>query len=168
VDIADSEWNLIWPTTLSKHPDFVLSLGTGHDPLRKERATNTGSRKGILRNGKFLLKIATDHIQDALDCEKTWREYVRGLPDDLSRSRFVRYNIEMAKSLPDLDDVQRLDAVQERAKERLAEVPGYFQCLAMQLMATSFYFETEKTQQLMQNAATIRGKELTSTFEPSV
>jgi len=158
VNIADSEWKLIWPATLSKHPDFVLSLGTGHDPLRREKSTNTlGSRRGIFRNGKFLLKIATDHIQDALDCEKTWREYVRGLPADLSRSRFVRYNIEMVKSLPDLDDVQSLKSVQERAKERLAGVPNYFRCLAMQLIATSFYFETEKTQPLMQHSATILG-----------
>jgi hypothetical protein len=158
IGIADSEWKLIWGTDLSSHPDLVISLGTGYDPQQRERTPrNSVMRRGLFQDGRFLLKIAADHMQDALDCEKIWEEYVRRLPDDVSRSRFVRYSIEMANSLPALDDVHCLESLQAKTKEKLAAKAGYFQNLAMQLMTTSFYFETEKVQQYVQNTATITG-----------
>jgi hypothetical protein len=158
IGIADSEWKLIWGTNVSSHPDMVISLGTGYDPQQRERTPrNSVMRRGIFRNGRFLLRIAADHIQDALDCEKIWDEYVRRLPDGVSRSRFVRYSIKMVQSLPALDDVHCLESLQLKTREKLAAQPGYFQNLAMQLMTTSFYFETEKVQQYAQNTATVTG-----------
>ncbi|KAF1844020.1 FabD/lysophospholipase-like protein [Cucurbitaria berberidis CBS 394.84] len=159
IGVADSEWKLIWGSNLCSHPDIVLSLGTGYDPQKRERPQRSSAvRRGIFRNGKFLLKIAADHLQDALDCEKTWQEYTRRLPEEVSRSRFVRYSPQLIKDLPALDDVHRLDSLQEMVRGFLSEDAVKFRRLAMQLIATSFYFETEKVEQLALNTATITGK----------
>jgi predicted acylesterase/phospholipase RssA len=160
IGVADSEWKLIWPSNLSSHPDIILSLGTGFDPQKRQpQQRNAAMRPGIVRNGKFLLKIAADHIEDALDCEKTWDEYVRRIPHD-SRSRFVRYSPKLVKCLPALDDVYLVESLQDLASKHLSEEKeaAGIQKLAMQLIATSFYFETEKVLQASTNAATITGR----------
>lgn len=159
VAIADKESRLIWGSTLSSHPDIVLSLGTGFNSQQAERPPKRPSnRRGITRNILFLCRIASDHIQSALDCEKAWHEYVGRLPDDFTSSRFVRYNIDMINNLPALDDVDRLEALQQFTRSKLVEDADHIRKLAMQLIATSFYFETEKVQNSVQNAATITGK----------
>jgi hypothetical protein len=137
----------------------MLSLGTGYDPEKRQPTRNSIMRRGMIRNGKFLLKIAADHIEDALDCEKTWGEYVRSIPRD-ARARFVRYSPKLVKCLPGLDDVYIVENLQKLVTEHLAreEEASSIQRVAMQLIATSFYFETEKVHQSPQNAATITGK----------
>lgn len=101
--------------------------------------------------------MATDRIQAALDCERTWDEHIRRLPDDVSRSRFVRYSPELLGKLPNLDDVYSLDTLQVEVRKDLEKNASMFRNLAMQLVATSFYFETEKVQESAQNTATIIG-----------
>jgi hypothetical protein len=159
VGVADSEWKLIWDSELCSHPDVMLSLGTGYDPEKRQPPRNSIMRPGMIRNGKFLLKIAADHIEDALDCEKTWDEYVRRIPQD-ARSRFVRYSPKLTKCLPGLDDVYIVDNLQNLASQDLTreKEASSIQRVAMQLIATCFYFETEKVIPFSQNAATITGK----------
>jgi hypothetical protein len=159
VEIADSEWRLIWASSLCSHPDLLLSLGTGFDPQRRERQTQINVlKRGIYRETKHLFKMAADRMHDALDCEKAWREHIRHLPEDISKSRFVRYSPELVKALPSLDDIDQLDRLQDLVRKDLARKAAQFHRLAMQLVATSFYFETEKIQQRGQAAAIITGR----------
>jgi hypothetical protein len=127
---------------------LLLSLGKGFDPQRRERQTQINVlKRGICRETKELFKMAADRMHDALDCEKAWREHIRHLPDEISTSRFVRYSPELVKALPSLDDIDQLDRHQDLARKDLACKAAQFQRLAMQLVATSFYFETERIHQ---------------------
>lgn len=159
VGIADSERRLIWGSSVCANPDLLLSLGTGFDPQRRERQTQINVlKRGIYRETKHLFKMAADRMHDTLDCEKAWKEHIRHLPEEISLSRFVRYSPELVKSLPSLDDIDQLDRLQELARKELARNAALFQRLAMQLVATSFYFETEKIHPRGQAAATISGR----------
>lgn len=161
VEIAEHEWKLIWGSNLCSHPDVLLSLGTGYDPHKRERPMQINAlKRGIYRETKHMFKMAADRMHDALDCEKAWSQYIRHFPGDISESRFMRYSPELVKALPALDDVDQLDRLQETVRKDLdsARNTARFQRLAMQLVATSFYFETEKIQQRGQVAATVTGK----------
>jgi hypothetical protein len=105
----------------------------------------------------MLLKIAADHIEDALDCEKTWRDYTRPLLISGSSSRFVRYNVDVDGNLPDLDDVEALEPLQAKVVEKLTQDVVRTTRLAFQLVATCFYFDVERIQQTAQNSATATG-----------
>lgn len=63
----------------------------------------------------------------------------------------------MARGLPSLDDVGQLDRLQEAVGKDLARNTILFQKVAMQLVATSFYFEHEKIQQRGTAGAVITG-----------
>lgn len=105
-----------------------------------------------------MFKMASDRMHDALDCEKAWREHIRRLPAEMSNSRFIRYSPELVGDLPSLDDVDDLDRLQEAVGKDLERKSALFQKVAMQLVATSFYFEHEKIQQRGAAAATITGQ----------
>lgn len=153
IRIADTEWKLIWSRGPITHPDIMLSLGTGLAPDPDERSLKSPiSRRGLIRNGKMLLKIATDHIADALDCEKTWRDYTRPLLVHESSSRFIRYNVELDGDLPSLDDVKALQPLHEEVAKKVSQ-DARITNLAFQLVATCFYFDVERIQQLAQNTA---------------
>lgn len=98
-------------------------------------------------------------MHDALDCEKAWREHIRHLPIEISNSRFTRYSPEFPRGLPSLDDVGQLDRLQEAVGRDLArnDITALFQKIAMQLVATSFYFEHTRVQQRGPEAAKITG-----------
>jgi hypothetical protein len=159
VEIAEAEWRLIWGSNLCSQADILISLGTGFDPHKRERPTQRNAlKRGIYRETKHMFKMAADRMHDALDCEKAWREHVRHLPEDLAKSRFMRYSPEFVKSLPALDEVDQLDRLQDMARKDLARNAAQFERMAMHLVATSFYFETEKVKQCGQAAAIITGK----------
>ncbi|KAJ4355214.1 hypothetical protein N0V95_003109 [Ascochyta clinopodiicola] len=131
VRIADTEWKLIWNRGPTTHPDIMLSLGTGSVPDQDEKSLKSPiSKRGLIRNGRMLLKIATDHVEDALDCEKTWR----------------------------LDGVKALEPLQAKVVEKLLQDAISITGLAFQLVATCFYYDVERVQQSAQNTATATGR----------
>jgi len=157
IRIADTEWKLIWSRGPITHPDLMLSLGTGLAADQDERSLKSPiSKRGLIRNGKMLLKIATDHIADALDCEKAWDDYVRPLILQDSSSRFVRYNVEIDGELPSLDDVKSLQPLQDKVSRKVSQDPRITN-IAFQLVATCFYFDVERIQQFVQNSAVASG-----------
>ncbi|KAF3043355.1 hypothetical protein E8E11_008222 [Didymella keratinophila] len=158
IRIADTEWKLIWSRGPITHPDIMLSLGTGLAADQDERSLKSPiSRRGLIQNGKMLLKIATDHIAAALDCEKTWHDYIRPLIVQEASSRFIRYNVELDGDLPSLDDVKSLSSLQEEVKKKVSQ-DARITNLAFQLMTTCFYFDVERIQQGAQNTAVATGR----------
>ena len=157
VRIADAEWKLIWNRSPITHPDILLSIGTGLAPDQDEKSLKSPiTKRGLIRNGKMLLKIATDHIADALDCEKTWNEYIRPLTVHDSPSRFIRYNVKLDGDLPGLDDIKALQPLQDEVKRKVSREPR-IKNLAFQLVATCFYFDVERIQPSTQNSAVATG-----------
>jgi hypothetical protein len=157
IRIADTEWKLIWSRGPITHPDIMLSLGTGLAADQDEQSLKSPiSKRGLIRNGKMLLKIATDHIADALDCEKTWDDYIRPLALQDSSSRFIRYNVELDSDLPSLDDVKALQPLQEKVARKVLQ-DHRITNMAFQLVATCFYFDVERIQQFAQNTAVASG-----------
>ncbi|KAH7122438.1 hypothetical protein B0J11DRAFT_437907 [Dendryphion nanum] len=158
IRIADTEWKLIWSASPCDHPDLMLSLGTGYrseQPAIPER--NTSMKRGLFKNGKMMFRIATDHIQDALNCEKIWHDYIRPLPDQMTLSRFIRYNPKI-NDLPELDDVHAIGRLQKEVREQLNTDSILIGRIAMQLVATTFYFETERLLQQPHNNAIATGR----------
>ena len=157
VRIADAEWKLIWSRSPITHPDIMLSIGTGLAADQDERSLKSPiTKRGLIRNGKMLFKIATDHIADALDCEKTWNEYTRPLTVHDSPSRYIRYNVKLDGDLPGLDDIKALESLQEEVMRKVSR-EARITNLAFQLVATWFYFDVERIQPSTQNSALATG-----------
>jgi hypothetical protein len=109
-----------------------------------------------LRNLRFLHQIAENHIKDALDSQKAYEEHISSL-DSATRERFVRCNLEM-EDLPSLDDVEALETLQHRTQNHCFQHSWRIKELALKLIATSFYFETERFQQLSPTSSTATGQ----------
>lgn len=160
IKIADREWKLLWPNGFSEYPDVVLSLGTGfRDPSSKAPVKKTVTEKlGIVSHGRSLMKMAKEHIADSLNCEKVWLDYVSLLPSNAPASRFVRFNIPMLDEPPALDDVAGMKMLQQHVRNQLSKDQDRVRKLSMQLLATSFYWETFRVQQFEHNEATASGR----------
>ncbi|CAI6249812.1 unnamed protein product [Periconia digitata] len=160
IKVADREWKLLWPDGLREYPDIVLSLGTGYNPhaVRVPVKKSVPERVGILSHGMSLLKLAKDHIADSLNCEKAWGEYISLLPSNASSSQFIRFNIPMMNDPPALDDVSKMKTMQDDVRKQLSRDSNRTKKLALQLLATSFYWETLDVQQFTNNEATVSGR----------
>jgi hypothetical protein len=103
-------------------------------------------RLGMLNQAKALLKIAMDHIASTLDSEKTWDNYLEVLnPTSHHRQRYVRLNPKLTEDPPALDEVDKMIHIQGIVRSQMMNDDRIRQ-VALQLTATSFYFE--KTGQL--------------------
>ena len=135
----------------------MLSLVTECRPPQREGLERSISlKRGPLHYSRFLLKMAHDRIEDTLDCEKAFEDFISQVPAPL-QSRYIRYNIEL-DDLPTLDHVNALSSLQLRAREHLFRDCGRIQSLALQILASSFYFETERVQQFSSVSSTEIGR----------
>lgn len=161
IQIADQEWKLLWPHLANVPPDIVLSIGTSFNPdaTRRTSMQRTSTLKlGALNHAKNLLKIAMDHIASSLDSEKTWENYLEILnPASPHRCRYVRLNPRLTEDPPPLDDVDRMLDIQGTVRASMLNDDRVRQ-VAMQLIATSFYFEkTGQQETLAEGGLEIKG-----------
>ncbi|CAM1500480.1 Fc.00g096420.m01.CDS01 [Cosmosporella sp. VM-42] len=166
--VADCERRLIWEDVSSSPPDILLSVGNG---LNKPEGISRSFGKPIssssdkshswsLPRGKvvdnlsYLRHLASDIIENPLDCEKIWgkhcanatppgREYT---PDDKRRN--IRLNVEFDDKRPELDDVKCLKEMEEVAENSMRVNPEILE-VAHRLVASCFYFE--RTSDTFQN-----------------
>jgi hypothetical protein len=145
IKVADQERKLIWPYLADEPPDIILSIGTSYNSLSarpKPLQPPSGPRRGIINHGKQLLKILMDCIASTLDSERVWNDYVDGLNlSSRDAHRYVRLNPDLFEDPPTLDQVDKIEYIRNivRRKMRVDERIGQ---VALQLVATSFYFET--------------------------
>jgi hypothetical protein len=166
IKIAHREWKLLWGGGIYEHPDILLSLGTGFNPASDQAPTKTTQRRRRpFEEVRMLFSLVKNHFEDSLDCEKTWKDYVAPL-QDAHHPHFVRFNIPLSNNPPALDDVHRMKQLQEEVRAQLYKDSTHVHRVAMQLVATSFYFETTRAQQLTENVATISGTSFMSTATP--
>ncbi|KAI1771432.1 hypothetical protein F4818DRAFT_454557 [Hypoxylon cercidicola] len=157
VRIADSERRILWP---NHHlPDLFLSIGSGSSPIpeRHESRHRRAPRKGIFSHGLHLYGIMRKSLEQALDCEKAWDEYVAGvvssLTESTSTSRFLRINPNVGE-IPALDEKEKMEALREKARLALASDLGpLVNQVARQLIASSFYFQLHSTHNINSDGA---------------
>lgn len=152
--IADQEWKLLWPQLVDNHPDIVLSIGTSFNPDAKTREkmqrTSTLSL-GALNHAKALLRIAMDHIASTLDSERTWNNYLEILnAPSPYRSRYVRLNPKLDVDPPPLDSVDQMGKIRAITRSIMMK-DQKIRDVALQLIATSFYFEKMQQPQSLES-----------------
>ncbi|KAI1124855.1 hypothetical protein F5Y10DRAFT_284739 [Nemania abortiva] len=143
VRIADSERKILWPD--NQVPDLFLSIGTGSSPTLSRVGSEkmSAARKGIVSHTRYLYGILRSTLEQTLDCEKAWDDYMAGVTTSLSSpfltSKFVRINPDVGE-IPALDDKAKMLALRTRAVEALSVDPRIPE-IAKQLIASTFYFE---------------------------
>lgn len=142
IQIADKERKLIWPNLEDEYPDIVVSIGTAFSPKSSpafERTTPL--RRGVFSYGKSLYKIAKNHIASSLNSEMAWENYMNVLqPLPTDRSRYVRLNPRLIEDPPGLDEVHRMKYMQDLTRDKFSN-DDRIRKVALQLIASSFYFE---------------------------
>jgi hypothetical protein len=77
----------------------------------------------------------------SIECERMWGGYLDQLPKSVKSTRFVRINPELPEDVPTLDDVEKMIPLQEAAEYWLQHQATKVKRVALQLIATCFYFE---------------------------
>lgn len=115
-------------------------------------------RLGVPSHLSTLLKIAQDHIAMSLDSERTWKSYldlVASKHED--RRRFVRINPALLDAPPKLDDVAAMYRLETEVKGWVKD--NYqIQRVALQLVATMFYFQITEINDFEGQGATFNVK----------
>ena len=145
VKVADRERKLIWPSLRDSSPDLVVSLGTamkrGNHQQVRDIPTSKVPRLGVDSHLSSLLKIAQDHIAASLNSEETWKDFVGTIANrSAERSKLIRINPELPHDPPNLDDVPAMNRLKEEV-DAMTFGDRKIRRLALQLLATMFYFE---------------------------
>jgi len=156
VHVANRERKLLWPEIADKHPDMLLSIGTGQNTFetrqklaRRSSSPKDGDKsKGIRRT----LEALYQRFDNILDAEHTWTEFDADINNRNTGfpSPYIRFNLDLKKKLPPFDAKDKFREFQADVKQRLkdSDVVDMTKDIACSLVASSFYFElTETTQQ---------------------
>ncbi|XDG06053.1 hypothetical protein ABKA04_005668 [Annulohypoxylon sp. FPYF3050] len=162
--VAYHERKLIWPDVRDSPPDILLSIGTGRNALEDNDAllaTPTGSPntsnnwpgaepKPRKRKPHSILHIATDRLDNLLECNKIWKSYVadtsasdNSKASNVNRKRSIRLNPDLRFEVPKLDAVGELERVEMAAKQDLIANKEKVVEVAHRLIASSFFFEKD-------------------------
>ena len=155
--VAHHERQVIWDDASSRHPDLVLSLGTG---LCGQALTQQASADAEMWNTErlhqkratfglaFMWRAVYGIIESQLNCEKAWREYCAAtmrMTDEIhtapeARRRHIRINVQLEGARPGLDQLNEIQALEKQAFYSAKHNPDIRET-AHRLVASSFYFE---------------------------
>lgn len=164
--VADSERRRIWDEVSDWPADFVLSLGTGLSRVRPRPQTSSMvkgfeddqslqnlARQSSLSGIRYGLWLAFKMIDDQLNCEKIWNEYLKEAttqadqrPED--RRRNMRINVSFHGERPQLDAVDDVQAMEDHSLSVIqSDLPTRAKIheSAHRLVASCFYFEVSST-----------------------
>lgn len=153
--VADCERKLLWPHLAHKHPDLLLSVGTGFDPIPKPEGDREGRRtrakRGALEFAKTVLKIATQQIESSLNCEQTWSDFHRSIQiqDEDKAAKYRRLTIQFPNNLPRLDQVDQMEWLKQTTESFCSNNP-LIDDIATKLIASLFYFRLDGASQVTQ------------------
>ncbi|KAG9636054.1 FabD/lysophospholipase-like protein, partial [Aureobasidium melanogenum] len=161
VYVANRERKLLWPAIADKHPDVLLSIGTGKNPSAPQREAlerrssstkddNTPNaptnKSGGIRRTLTALYQRFDNI---LDAEHTWTEFEADINNrnDGFPSPYVRLNLELKSKPPPFDAKDKFKEFRADVKQRLMDpdATDVVKDVACSLVASSFYFKLVKT-----------------------
>ncbi|KAG9835169.1 FabD/lysophospholipase-like protein, partial [Aureobasidium melanogenum] len=164
VYVANRERKLLWPAIADKHPDMLLSIGTGKNPSTPQRealARRSSSPKddstpnaptnksgGIRRT----LNALYQRFDNILDAEHTWTEFEADINNrnDGFPSPYRRLNLDLKSKPPPFDAKDKFKEFRADVRGRLkdSDVTEVVKDVACSLVASSFYFKLVKTAQL--------------------
>ncbi|KAI9789319.1 MAG: hypothetical protein M1816_006208 [Peltula sp. TS41687] len=149
VVVAWREKNLIWPDVLSKHPDLLLSLGTGQNKreidselakggtrrqnrnssdrsTREDSASTKNSKRfGAWQGVKNYFSVLVNKLDNILDTERAWddffRDIVGGRWSTEASARYIRLNLDLKSAPPALDQKEMLETLHRTTQKLLQE-----------------------------------------------
>lgn len=187
--IADSERRRIWDEVSDWPADFVLSLGSGLSRVRPrgqasalpkdwedDRSLQSLARQSSLSGIRYGLRLAFKIIDDQLNCEKIWSEYVKeatvqGDQKIQDKRRNMRINVPFNGERPALDAADALQAMEDHALSMVKSdlrIRSKIHEAAHRLVASCFYFEVSSTTYRSKGSAgyTCTGKDRLTTLAP--
>ncbi|KAF2134377.1 hypothetical protein P153DRAFT_402048 [Dothidotthia symphoricarpi CBS 119687] len=169
VRIANYESKLLWPEAEERHPDILLSIGTGrHEDdtdgflhgtrsdrrrlqVRDQTKPTTQDRRFIPGLRAFnevegWLNIFKKRVESVLDAELTWKEFrkdVVGTSSPVAAERYIRINPTTKSRTPKMDDKTQIHILRNEIKSdlRTRGMQMNIEKIAHRLVASSFYFE---------------------------
>jgi hypothetical protein len=146
VKIAEAERRLLWPD--HPLPDIVLSLGTG---IEKEGPNVTTEERmaGPMEYGAGLGKLMKYFVKQVLDSERMWEQFEtsQAIRDvELSKRRYIRLNVQCDDSLPELDHVDSMKTLEEKAARFCKMNDTMLQTIADKMVSTLFYVHLDGAQ----------------------
>ncbi|KAL9606732.1 MAG: hypothetical protein Q9179_000088 [Wetmoreana sp. 5 TL-2023] len=152
IQIADKERKNLWPSLKTDYPDVFVSIGTSYGrPRRNRELASPPAQVGVVSHGKLLYKIVNDHIDFALDSQKAWEDYISILqPAPEHLTRYVRLNPQLQEDPPSLDEVERMEMLKATVRSQMKNSKE-ISVLALQLVASCFYFEKSAPAELQSN-----------------
>lgn len=187
--VADSERRRLWDEVSDWPADFVLSLGTGLSRVRPRTQTFSAGKgleedrnlqglagQSSLSGIRYGLRLAFKIIDDQLNCEKIWNEYVKEAtvqadqrPEDKRRN--LRINVPFPGERPPLDAVDEVQAMEDHCLSTIQSDLGIRAKIheaAHRLVASCFYFEVSRTINSSKGSAgyTCTGKDRLTLLNP--
>lgn len=168
--VANRERKLIWPEAADTDPDILLSLGTGQNRISilpklsakttdwktlqsSLRRTNSEDLKGFRRYLKSWTTLC-NRVDDILNAEMAWAAFRADIisadvPHRNTR-RYIRFNPDLNKTAPSMDDKDELQSLQWIVKKRLnlPHCVTAVQHVAFKLVSSSFFLEVQKSRVL--------------------
>ena len=160
--MTDHERGLLWPNQNSE-PDIILSIGTGVHLDRKgrPRRANDSNRDAVSqlipRRVRRKLVVAYNMVNNALDCDKEWRDFLTPhRHDEKFMKACHRLNIVLDREPPKLDAVSELGSLERETDAYINSGSGrkmhpsshayrsphdHIKAVARRLLASLFYFE---------------------------
>ncbi|KAF2465550.1 FabD/lysophospholipase-like protein [Lindgomyces ingoldianus] len=144
IHIAMNECRALLPSSSArdKHPDIILSLGSGIYSTNSsviEPISSRPSRAFSIRSRT--VKTSEYQILMAAHCQKIWDDHINSLFGSSSSSAFVRLNPEISENLTSFESHESMKLLRSHIVEQYRNDARIKQ-LAAQLIATLFYFET--------------------------
>ena len=142
--VANVERKLLWPDCSNRDPDVFLSIGTGCSESTSKRDPRGHSFEGLKNVGLMskMWKIAHEIIDNHTNCEGKWNEYYRTqVTTPQGRRRNIRFNVTFNTPRPPLDEVSKLDELEQQATIYVKQRSQQIREIAHWLIASCFYFE---------------------------
>src|SRR5271154_6119256 len=139
VRVANIERKLIWPDTKDLPPDLLLSIGTScsAEIFNKARSTSFESEQSFAvpelsrddrdaqpkSKMKQLFKLLKNRIDNILDTEVAWRNFVSDAvgTDPNLQGKYQRINPQIGFEPPRLDETSRLADLQRVVQHKLTK-----------------------------------------------
>lgn len=159
VHVANRERKLLWPDLANKHPDMLLSIGTGQnlDNVEREKRQRHSSvsrsedkSKSPTRQARGLRRTLNNfgalyqRFDNILDAENTWTDFKADIDNRDSNfpSPYIRFNLDLERKLPPFDAKEKFQELRQDVRQRLRDpdVVRMTRDIASSLIASSFYF----------------------------
>ncbi|KAI0974552.1 hypothetical protein F4678DRAFT_458515 [Xylaria arbuscula] len=146
IRIADAELKQMWPQREHRHPDLLLSIGTGYhkNEIGDVSTPTTTVSSGPIAFAKMMAQLTMDIIKTGLACERAWKDWIETkLPPTEHANRYRRLNVPLDFE-PHMDRVDELDKYAELASKHMEQQQEQINSIAGQLVASCFYYQFDK------------------------